>query len=120
MRISEVSNKTNISIHTLRYYEKEGLLLDIRRNESGQRIFDKTDIEWLTWIKRLKSTGMPLAEIKDFAKLRQAGSITLAERKYLLVTHKINLEKEIARLNGELDIVLYKIDAYDKKILDLE
>lgn len=60
MKISEVANKTNISIHALRYYEKEGLLLDIRRNESGQRIFDKTDIEWLTWIKRLKSTGMPL------------------------------------------------------------
>lgn len=48
MKISEVAEMTNISIHTLRYYEKEGLLLNIRRNESGQRIFDKTDIEWLT------------------------------------------------------------------------
>lgn len=63
---------------------------------------------------------MPLAEIKSFSKLRQAGSTTLAERKSLLVTHQINLEEEIARLNGELDIVLYKIDAYDKKMLDLE
>jgi DNA-binding transcriptional MerR regulator len=120
VKISEVANKTNISIHALRYYEKEGLLLDIRRNESGQRIFDKTDIEWLTWIKRLKSTGMPLSEIKSFAKLRQAGSKTLAERKSLLLTHKINLEQEIARLHGELDIVIYKVDAYEKKILDLE
>lgn len=48
MKISEVANKTNISIYTLQYYEKEGLLLDIRRDKSGQRIFDKTDIEWLT------------------------------------------------------------------------
>lgn len=120
MKISEVAEMTNISIHTLRYYEKEGLLLNIRRNESGQRIFDKTDIEWLTWIKRLKSTGMPLAEIKSFAKLRQAGSTTLSVRKSLLVAHKTNLEQEIARLNGELNIVLYKIDAYDQKMLDLE
>lgn len=93
MKISEVAEMTNISIHTLRYYEKEGLLLNIRRNESGQRIFDKTDIEWLTWIKRLKSTGMPLAEIKSFAKLHQAGSTTLSERKFLLVAHKTNLER---------------------------
>ena len=120
MKISEVAEMINISIHTLRYYEKEGLLLNIRRNESGQRIFDKTDIEWLTWIKRLKSTGMPLAEIKSFSKLRQADSTTLSERKSLGVAHKTNLVQEIARLNGELNIVLYKIDAYDQKMLDLE
>ncbi|MCG6277886.1 MerR family transcriptional regulator [Vibrio vulnificus] len=65
MKISEVSDKTNISIHTLRYYEKEGLLLNIQRDSSGQRTFDHADLEWLTWIKRLKSTGMPLAEIKN-------------------------------------------------------
>ncbi|MGR2769601.1 MerR family transcriptional regulator [Photobacterium ganghwense] len=120
MKISEISEKTNISIHTLRYYEKEGLLLNIRRNVSGQRIFDQTDIEWLTWIKRLKSTGMPLAEIKTFAKLRLAGTNTLHDRKLLLLTHKVNLEREIERLNDELEIVRYKINAYDEKILDLE
>ncbi|EGR1425800.1 MerR family transcriptional regulator [Vibrio vulnificus] len=120
MKISEVSDKTNISIHTLRYYEKEGLLLNIQRDSSGQRTFDHADLEWLTWIKRLKSTGMPLAEIKKFAKLRLAGSETLRDRQQLLLTHKDKLKQEIARLSGELEIVQYKIDAYEEKILDLE
>jgi DNA-binding transcriptional MerR regulator len=76
VKISEVSDKTNISINTLRYYEKVGLLLNIQRDNSGQRTFDHTDLEFLTWIKRLKYTGMPLAEIKKFTKLRLASSET--------------------------------------------
>lgn len=120
LKISDVSDQTGISIHTLRYYEKEGLLLNIRRNESGRRVFDQDDIEWLTWIRRLKSTGMPLSEIKAFAKLRLAGTSTLADRKLMLSDHQVKLEREISRLHQELGIVRYKIEAYDKKILDLE
>jgi DNA-binding transcriptional MerR regulator len=117
VKISEVSDKTNISINTLRYYEKVGLLLNIQRDNSGQRTFDHTDLEFLTWIKRLKYTGMPLAEIKKFTKLRLASSETLRDTQQLLLTHKDKLKQEIARLSGGLDIVQYKIDAYEEKLL---
>ena len=73
MNISEIAERSGLSIHTLRYYEKEGLLTNISRNESGRRVYSDTDLQWLTWIQRLKSTGMRLDDIKRFSKLRSLG-----------------------------------------------
>ncbi|GAB6261111.1 MerR family transcriptional regulator [Photobacterium sp. R1] len=120
MFISEVAQKTNLSIHTLRYYEKEGLLRSIHRNPAGQRIYQASDLEWLAWIQRLKSTGMPLADIKVFAALRQQGDCSLKDRQELLAKHAVSLKREIERLNQELAIVEYKVDAYEEKLLALE
>lgn len=120
MLISNVAEHTGLSTHTLRYYEKEGLLKNIQRNQSGQRVYDQQDLEWLIWIKRLKSTGMALDQIKKFSSLRQQGNQTFSLRQQLLVEHAKLLKEEISRLHQELDIVEFKIVFYEQKKLALE
>lgn len=120
MLISEFSRKSGVSVHTLRYYEKLGLLKSVRRNASGRRVYEANDLEWMQWINRLKSTGMPLAGIKKFAELRLIGDASMTDRRNMLMDHATKLEAEIDRLNHELGIVRYKVQAYQEKILELE
>ncbi len=115
MYISEISERSGLSIHTLRYYEKEGLLINISRNESGRRVYSETDLEWLTWIQRLKSTGMSLDDIKHFSELRLIGDSSIPDRKNMLISHSKKLKSDIQRLKEELDIVEYKVKAYEEK-----
>lgn len=118
--ISDISKKTGLSIHTLRYYEQIGLLKNIHRNQSGRRVYTKLDLEWLEWVKRLKSTGMPLEKMQDFARFRLQGEQTLKQRQDLLIAHSFQLKQEIQRLQQEQSIVDYKIEAYAQKMLELE
>ena len=120
MLISDIAKKTGLSIHTLRYYEQIGLLKNIHRNQSGRRVYTQLDLDWLEWIKRLKSTGMPLEQMQEFAQLRLEGDQTLKQRQLLLMQHSQKLKQEIQRLNQELDIVDYKIEFYAEKMLELE
>ena len=118
--ISDISKKTGLSIHTLRYYEQIGLLKNIHRNQSGRRVYTKLDLEWLEWVKRLKSTGMPLEKMQDFAQFRLQGEQTLKQRQDLLIAHSVQLKQEIQRLKQEQSIVDYKIEIYTQKMLELE
>lgn len=118
--ISDISKKTVLSIHTLRYYEQIGLLKNIHRNQSGRRVYTKLDLEWLEWVKRLKSTGMPLEKMQDFAQFRLQGEQTLKQRQALLIAHSAQLKQEIQRLKQEQSIVDYKIEIYAQKMLELE
>ena len=115
MYISEVSKLSGLSVHTLRYYEKEGLLQNIYRNNSGRRVYSETDLEWLVWIKRLKSTGMSLQGIKQFCALRSQGNKSIGDRKKMLSEHAGQLKSDIQRLQAELAIVEYKVEAYAAK-----
>lgn len=119
MYISEISKRSGLSVHTLRYYEKEGLLTNISRNESGRRIYSESDLIWLTWIQRLKSTGMKLEDIKRFSDLRSMGDSSISERKNILIEHSIKLKHDMRRLQDELDIVEFKIEAYKEKESEL-
>lgn len=120
MFISDISKKTGLSIHTLRYYEQIGLLKNIHRNQSGRRVYTKLDLESLEWVKRLKSTGMPLEKMQDFAQFRLQGEQTLKQRQELLIAHSVQLKQEIQRLKQEQSIVDYKIEIYAQKMLELE
>lgn len=115
MYISEISERSGLSIHTLRYYEKEGLLTNISRNESGRRVYSEVDLTWLIWIQRLKSTGMTLGDIKRFSALRSMGDSSISDRKNMLIGHAKKLKADIQRLNDELDIVEFKVEAYQEK-----
>ena len=112
MNMREFSNKVGLSSHTLRYYEKIGLLKNIHRNASGHRHYTSQDVAWVTFIKRLKETGMRLNEIVEYARLSDGGSDTLTDRENILSKHREGLIKQISLLEDHLKALDYKINLY--------
>ena len=112
MTISEVAKKLGFSTYTLRYYEKIGLIRGVRRS-GGIRRYGESDIKWLEFIGRLKSTGMPLAEIAQYAKLRYEGDDTISRRKDMLLSHRARLRREIENLQNHYEALEKKIQTYE-------
>ena len=109
MNIQTISRTTGLSAHTLRYYEKIGLLLDIKRDRKGHRFYREKDLIWIEFIKRLKATSMPLSEMKQFARLRSKGNKTISQRVELLRQHESRIEQQMQALESHRDRVREKI-----------
>lgn len=110
--IGEVSEMLNISISTLRYYDKEGLLPLVNRTTGNIRVFNETDIECLKMIECLKTTGMQLKDIKLFFQWCEEGDSTIDKRYNLFIEQKEKTERQIALLQNALDRVNYKCEYY--------
>lgn len=110
--IKQVSEKTNLKAHVLRYYEREGLLPFVKRSESGIRHYTEDDLEWLGLICCLKNTGMSIKQIKDFVKLSMEGDITLKQRCDMLQEHKKNVEEKLEEMQRHLLKVSHKIEYF--------
>ncbi|MDE7170226.1 MAG: MerR family transcriptional regulator [Mucispirillum sp.] len=115
MKIGEFSKRTGLSIDTLRYYEKEKLLTP-QRDFNDRRVYCEADIRWVEFIIRLKETGMPLKEIRRYARLRAKGDCTMNERLEMLIAHKANLEAQIEKLNEHNKRLDDKIKYYRDEI----
>ena len=102
------------SAHTLRYYEKMGLLLHIQRDARGYRDYAEKDLVWIGMIKRLKATDMPLAEIRRFARLRAGGDSTIPDRLEILYHHQKRVEGQIADLVRHQEKIAEKIELCKK------
>lgn len=113
--IGEFSAATGVSVHTLRYYEKEHLIT-AKRRENGRRYYSDKDISWMSFIKRLKDTNMPIKEIQKYALLRAAGDSTLQERMELLIKHREILAQEITFMQKNFDNLNDKISFYQNEI----
>lgn len=113
--VKMVSEKTHLSPHVLRYYEKEGLLPHIKRTASGIRHYSDADLEWLGLICCLKNTGMSIKQIRDFVNLSLQGPETLKTRCEMLLEHKREVEDHIAEMNHHLVEVTRKIDYFSKQ-----
>ena len=113
--IGEFSKVTGLGIHTLRYYEHEGLIIPLR-NSSNRRRYSEKDIAWIAFIKRLKATGMPIKEIKKYAALRAKGDVTLSERMEMLIQHRQSLNEQIRRLQEHEAMLDEKIAFYRQEI----
>lgn len=113
--IGDFSKLTGLGIHTLRYYEHEGLITP-ERNATGRRCYSDIDLTWIEFIKRLKDTGMPIKEIRRYAELRAAGDSTLFERMEMLVQHRQALNEQIAILQEHKTKLDEKIEFYRKEI----
>ena len=113
--IGEFSRLTNLGIHTLRYYEHEGLIMP-GRNSNNRRCYSDKDLAWIEFIKRLKDTGMPIKEIQHYAKLRAAGDPTLRERMEMLTVHREALNEQIRQLQEHMAKLDDKIDFYRQEI----
>lgn len=113
--IGEFSKLTDLGIHTLRYYEHEGLLTP-ERNSSNRRCYSDKDLVWIEFIKRLKDTGMPIKQIQHYAKLRAEGDLSLNERMKMLTMHRESLNEQIKVLQEHLAKLDDKIDFYHHEI----
>ncbi|MGH8877796.1 MAG: MerR family transcriptional regulator [Stackebrandtia sp.] len=110
--IGEAARRSGFSMDTLRYYEKIGLLVDVDRSSTGQRRFTEDDLGWLGTLKCLRDTGMPVADMLDFAELVRAGDHTIPKRVSLLETHHARVAEHIADLRSKHDGIAAKIDWY--------
>ncbi len=94
-------------------YEKEGLLPNVDRNTNGVRMFCDDNIAWIETVQALRSTGLPLVEIKQYLELYRSKDSTLEQRKKLLVHQKNKVEDQISRLIKTLEILNYKLALID-------
>ena len=113
--IGEFSRKTGLGIHTLRYYEHEGLLLP-ERTAANRRCYSERDVAWAAFILRLKETGMPIREIRRYAALRAEGDDTLSARMEMLIGHRANLAAEVEKLHAHMEALDAKIAFYCEAI----
>ena len=114
--IGELSRLSGLSPHTLRFYETEGVLKPAGRTASGHRQYHGEDVLWLEFVLRLKLTGMPLAEIKQYASLRSQGERTLQPRLAMLKLHRARLVAKIDELSTCASALDDKIRTYRKMI----
>lgn len=118
--IRQVAEKTNLSAHVLRYYEKEGLLSHIGRSKNGTRHYSEDDLEWLGLVRCLKNTGMSIKQIKAFVDLSAEGKETLKQRCEMLIEHKKNVEEQIQEMQMHLLKVTHKIDYFNRQYEDYQ
>jgi DNA-binding transcriptional MerR regulator len=111
--ISEFAQKIGISVHTLRYYEKEGLI-EPKRNEQNYRIYQEADLDWAEFVIKLKDTGISLKKIKEYTHLRNQGAKTITARKQLLLEHRETIVTEFNKVKNHLELLDNKIHLYEQ------
>ncbi|MFE6662557.1 MerR family transcriptional regulator [Streptomyces sp. NPDC057697] len=110
--ISEVAAFTGLTAHTLRWYERIGLMPHVDRSHTGQRRFTNRDLDWLAFVGKLRLTGMPVADMVRYAELLREGEDTFEERKELLEATRRDVKSRIAELQDTLAVLDHKIDFY--------
>lgn len=112
LTVAQMAAETGVSGHTLRYYEKAGLIEPVARNAGNQRRYSEADIEWLRFLLRLRETGMPIAQMREYADLRAQGQQTTADRLSLLEQHQERLHEQIGLLRRHEEALAAKITTY--------
>lgn len=114
LSIGQVVERTGLSVHTLRFYEKEGIFLDpIRRAPGGRRVYSEDDVDWLGLCTILRSAGMPLEDIRRYTGLVRAGEGNEPERLALLRRHQERVREQRRQLDRCMDLITFKIGIYE-------
>jgi len=113
MNIKEAAARTGLTPDTLRYYEKEGLIPHVRRDESGYRDYDEHTIKWIELIQCFRGTGVPIGRFAEYVKLAFSDDDTKEARRAILVELRDDIKARIARLQSCLDVTEYKLAKYD-------
>lgn len=116
MRISEVVERSGLSMATIRYYKRSGLCPTIARGPDGNRRFQANDLHWLILLASLRETGMPMSEMREFAALYRAGDASVSARKAMLLAHRRRLEEREAQLLRCRALLEAKVSRYDEII----
>ena len=120
MKISEVSEKYNLSADTLRYYERVGLIPPVNRTDSGIRDYNEIDLRRVEFVKCMRSAGLPIDVLIEYVGLVQQGDQTADVRREILIEQRERLLDKIEELQNVLGILDHKIEVYDHILLNLE
>ncbi len=120
MTIAQVSEKYGLSIDTLRYYEKVGLIPAVRRSKSGIRDYGPTDLNWVEFIKCMRGAGLSIEALLEYVTLYQRGDSTAEERKAILKRERDQLAARVAQMQSTLDRLDRKIQWYEQTIMKKE
>ncbi|HCM87753.1 MULTISPECIES: MerR family transcriptional regulator [Enterococcus] len=120
MNISEVATKFEMTPATIRYYEKQGLIPPITRNNSGVRDFQEEDLNWVEFIKCMRDSGLSIDSLAKYSELYQQGDSTLVARKKILLDEYQKLLEKQRLINGTVDRLEKKLDNYDHMIQECE
>ncbi|WP_216855496.1 MerR family transcriptional regulator [Paenibacillus alba] len=112
LTIQQVAAKTGLSAHTLRYYEKVGLMEPICRAANGHRSYQSHDLEWINLLMHLRTTGMPIADMQRFAEMMRQGDRGIGQRRQLLEEHEQKLLVQVKELQDTLSVLRDKITYY--------
>ncbi|HEY0470552.1 MAG TPA: MerR family transcriptional regulator [Kribbella sp.] len=113
LSIAEAARRTGISAHTLRYYERAGLVVSpIDRTAGGSRRYHQLDLDWIIVCTRLRATGMPIKTIRRYAQLVSAGHGNEQERLALMEAHRAEVTARLAEIREHLELIDHKIDVY--------
>jgi DNA-binding transcriptional MerR regulator len=120
LSIGDVAERTGLSVHALRFYEREGLMLSqyIRRGTGGHRRYTEMDVKWLVLCIKLRASGMPLGQIRRYAELVRQGSGNEHERLHLLQEQQARVEQQLAELEECHRIITRKVGIYQKHLAD--
>jgi DNA-binding transcriptional MerR regulator len=111
--IAEAARRTGVSVHTLRYYERAGLVVTtVDRNAAGRRRYQQLDLDWIKVCTKLRATGMPIRAIRRYAELVSTGRGNEQERLALLEAHRAEVVAKIDELNENLRLIDHKLDVY--------
>ncbi len=116
LTIAEAAAQAGVSAHTLRYYERAGVLAPIERSGSGHRRFTSEEVEWIVVCTRLRATGMPIRRIRAYAELVRDGDGNEAERLALLEAHREDVRERLAGVNRNLELIDHKIGLYRARV----
>jgi DNA-binding transcriptional MerR regulator len=115
--VSQVAEKMGVTVYTLHYYDKEGLLPFVDRNRNGARVFKDSDFGWLDTITALKNTGMPIKRIRQYIEWVMEGDSTIAQRFECIKKQKELVEKQLEELKSYAELLDYKAWFYEMAIV---
>ncbi len=120
MKIAEVSEKYGLSVDTLRYYERVGLIPPVNRNEGGIRDYNELDLRRVDFIKCMRGAGLPVEVLIDYMNLVQQGDSTMDARKEILIEQRELVAARLEEMQKTLERLNYKIEVYEKALLKKE
>ena len=117
LTIAEAARRTGVSVHTLRYYERAGLVVTaIDRTTGGRRRYQQLDLDWIAVCTRLRATGMPIKTIRRYAQLVSAGHGNERERLAVMEAHRAEVVAKLVELTENLELIDHKIDVYRERL----
>lgn len=116
LTIAEAAEISGVSAHTLRYYERAGLIGGVDRAASGHRRYGEHDLAWIHTIQCLRATGMPIRDIRRFADLARSSENTLEARLALLEEHRVAVQAQLDEVRGHMAFIDRKIATYKERI----